>query len=265
MLGTLMKYEFKAVGRILLPLYGAWVIVAVILGLSLRSDGSSEPNDFIIGLTAVLFALVTVAAVVISAIILIQRFYKNLLGSEGYFMFALPVTTGQHLTNKIISGAVWTFLGILAAILSGMAIITSIEGIQSVFDGIRFFIGDIQIMIQRTPSSVLLIVEVFIVLMLGLAEAAAKIYAAISIGHQWGSHRVLGAILAYLGICITEGILLSIIEKAAVYFPMNWYYESSITAQSHLSMLMVLAAVSVLLAIYWFISWKLLDKRLNLE
>ena len=36
MLGTLMKYEFKAVGRILLPLYGAWILIAVILGLSIR-------------------------------------------------------------------------------------------------------------------------------------------------------------------------------------------------------------------------------------
>lgn len=265
MLGTLMKYEFKAVGRILLPLYGAWIIVAVMLGLSLRSDGTSDPNEMMIALSGVLYAFATVAAVVITAIILIQRFYKNLLGNEGYFMFALPVSTGKHLTNKIISGAAWSFIGVLAAVLTALAIGVSIEGFQSVFDGIKFLVNDIQIMITDTPSSVIMIIEIIIIAVVALAEAAAKIYAAISIGHQWGNHRILGAILAYIGIGMAEGIIGGIIESVVFKLPLDWYWNMSSLGQAHLSVLLVLIACGLMLAIYWFISWKLLDKNLNLE
>jgi len=34
MLAQLMKYEFKAVGRIMLPLYGAWLIMSLLMGLA---------------------------------------------------------------------------------------------------------------------------------------------------------------------------------------------------------------------------------------
>lgn len=43
---------------------------------------------------------------VVTAVILIQRFYKNLLGSEGYLMFTLPVTVSQHLFSKTIIAVV---------------------------------------------------------------------------------------------------------------------------------------------------------------
>ncbi|MEG0392948.1 MAG: ABC transporter permease, partial [Anaerovoracaceae bacterium] len=35
MLSKLLKYEFKAVGRLMLPLYGAWLVMSFILGFLL--------------------------------------------------------------------------------------------------------------------------------------------------------------------------------------------------------------------------------------
>ena len=53
-----------------------------------------------------LYMGVMMAAFVVTAVILIQRFYKNLLGSEGYLMFTLPVTVTQHLLSKTIIAVV---------------------------------------------------------------------------------------------------------------------------------------------------------------
>lgn len=269
MLGTLMKYEFKAVGRLLLPLYGAWLVAAILLGLSLRGDGTAEASAMFTTLTAVIYAVFTISAVVITAIILIQRFYKNLLGNEGYLMFALPVSTGKHLANKIISAAVWITIGILVAVLTAFSIAISIEGFQAIFDEAQFFIGEVQILVGQQPSSLLVILEVLVLVLLGSVELAAEVYAAIAIGHQWSNHRVLGAIAGYIGISIVESIfgslLMMLLDTGLFDGITSAYYELAPLTQMHVMMLLLLLATAVMTAIYWFISWILLDRRLNLE
>lgn len=160
MLGTLLKYEFKAVGRILLPLFAAWLIASVLLGLSLGGDGSQ--SNLLITLTAVVYIFVAVAAVVITTILLIQRFYKNLLGSEGYLMFSLPVSTGQHILNKTISGAVWGTAGLIIAILSGLLIVGCVEGFGSLFEEISFMTSDLKLVLEENPSTILFVPEILI-------------------------------------------------------------------------------------------------------
>jgi hypothetical protein len=41
-------------------------------------------------------------------IVLIQRFYKNLLGDEGYLMFTLPVQSWSHILSKLAVSMLWT-------------------------------------------------------------------------------------------------------------------------------------------------------------
>lgn len=265
MLGTLMKYEFKAVGRVLLPLYAACVVISIMLGLSLRSDGVSEPSNFLIVITALLFVFAIVVSVVITAVILIQRFYKNLLGDEGYFMFTLPVSTGKHVSGKIISGALWIIIGSLVAILSMIAIGATIEGPAAIFADIKFMVGDIEIAVSRSPSSIFIIFELLLLAVIGCASSVAKVYAAISIGHQWSSHRVLGAILAYIIISTVESVIGFFAELTILDIASSWFYELGGIGQTHVMLLGCIAACGLLLAIYWFASWKLLDKHLNLE
>lgn len=265
MLGTLMKYEMKAVGRILLPLYGAWIITAVLLGFSLGGNGYNE-NVLFITLTAILYAMVSLAAVIMTTIILIQRFYKNLLGNEGYLMFALPVTTGRHITNKVISAAVWTLAGTVVAILTGMAIIITIEGFASFWDEMVFIAGDIKIAVEREPSSLLVILEFVILALVAAAETAAKIYAAIAIGHMWSNHRVLGAFGAYIGIGIVESLLANfagLIINTGIFDRI--FGGMDYMMQLHLTMIGMILLAALLTAVYWFVCWIILDKKLNLE
>ena len=45
----------------------------------------------------------------------------------------------------------------------------------------------------------------------------------------------------------------------------NGYYELQSLTQVHVLLILIILAAAVCTAIYWFISWILLDKRLNLE
>lgn len=184
-------------------------------------------------------------------------------------MFALPVSTGRHIANKVVSGAVWTCAGILIAILSGLIIAITIEGFGSVFENLDFIVNDIKIAASREPSVLLVIPEFIIVILAAAAAFCAKVYAAIAVGHQWGNHRVIGAILAYIVFGLIETAICNIFNlifsTGADGLIWNLLDGMHYMTQMHLSMLLALIVCAAVTAIYWFCCWILLDKRLNLE
>lgn len=269
MLGTLLKYEFKAIGRLMLPLYAAWLIAAVLLGLSVSGNEFGGQGLLFIVISGILYGAFAMVAVVLTCIILIQRFYKNLLGNEGYLMFTLPVSTSQHIINKTLSAAVWGTAGIIVAALSGLLIAGCSQGFGTVFDTFHFMVGDLNLMMEREPSMPIIIIELLVLVFIAFAETAAKVYAAIAVGHQWSNHRVIGAIGAYIGFGIIEtvigNILGKILDNIDPDFLIGMESNMSDTASIHLTMVLLIIGIAIVGAIYGFISWKLLDKRLNLE
>ncbi|WP_297985875.1 hypothetical protein [uncultured Oscillibacter sp.] len=99
MLRKLLKHEFRATGRIMLPVIGILLATSVAANLSLRYLLGSNAWFFsmlgILLLTAFGFAIFGVF--IVSFILMIQRFYKNLLQDEGYVMLTLPVSIHQHI------------------------------------------------------------------------------------------------------------------------------------------------------------------------
>lgn len=117
MLGKLIKYEFKATGRILLPLYGALLVFALINRLLFRSSLDETINNTfgtIGGIANILSVFAygcTMAAVfVVTFFVIVQRFYKNILGDEGYLMNTLPIKPYLNIINKILTSAIWTIV-----------------------------------------------------------------------------------------------------------------------------------------------------------
>ena len=120
MLRKLLKHEFRATGRIMLPVIGILLATSVAANLSLRYLLGSNAWFFsmlgILLLTAFGFAIFGVF--IVSFILMIQRFYKNLLQDEGYVMLTLPVSIHQHIWSKLIVSSVWFIVTALAVILS---------------------------------------------------------------------------------------------------------------------------------------------------
>lgn len=114
----LLKYEWKACARICLPLYGVLILMSFVTHLLYSIPQNSTFGFMLPTISYMLYMGVMMAAFVVTAVILIQRFYKNLLGSEGYLMFTLPVTVSQHLFSKTIIAVVMIALSGIAAFLS---------------------------------------------------------------------------------------------------------------------------------------------------
>ena len=116
MLGKLLKYECKATARVFLPLYGVLLVLAAInrVFTSIQSENMAIPQ---VVTTTLLFGFI-VAICVISFIVILQRFYKNLLGEEGYLMHTLPAPTWQHIFSKLLVAMMWNILTILVVLAS---------------------------------------------------------------------------------------------------------------------------------------------------
>ena len=84
MLGNLLKYELKATSRVFIPLYIAILVVSIVNGLSLNLEILN-----IQGLATIVLMCLFISLFVITIVVTIQRFNKNLLKDEGYLMLGL--------------------------------------------------------------------------------------------------------------------------------------------------------------------------------
>ena len=130
MLGKLMKYDLRSCLRKFGPLWIAAVALSVLIGLSFRyvvdvEGGRSGLITFLLGVlpSMVLFGLF-VAMAVLALIFVCERFYKGLLGDEGYLMLTLPASAGAHIASKGLTALILELASALVALLSGFLLVT---------------------------------------------------------------------------------------------------------------------------------------------
>ena len=85
MLGKLLKHEFRATGRIMLPLMGALLPLALMANLSIRGLAGNLADipalRILFILILVFFGMGIVAIGVMALVVMVSRFYRNLLKS----------------------------------------------------------------------------------------------------------------------------------------------------------------------------------------
>ena len=131
MLRKLMKYELTATARIFLLLSGTVLALGLLNKLffmmGIFGGNLPFPVELTAGLTMMMYFFVIGAIFVMTLIITIQRFYKNLLGDEGYLMFTLPVKPWQHIVSKMTVAIFWFIVSVFVTIFSGLMIGISFE------------------------------------------------------------------------------------------------------------------------------------------
>ena len=102
MLGKLIKYDLKAMGKTIIPFWAALLISGWLLAI--QNQFSSIGKFSTMNVIVVLICIVVITAVlVMNVVIIIQRFWNGLLKEEGYLMFTLPVSSRGLIFSKLIS------------------------------------------------------------------------------------------------------------------------------------------------------------------
>lgn len=209
MLIKLFKYEFKATARLFWPMYAAVLIFTVInrllySGSISKAAGFTDLKSALSVISTIIYIILIVGMMVMTLIVMIQRFYKNLLGDEGYLMLTLPVRTWEHIASKLAAAMLWTVLSGLIAACS-IIIIANISAplpkLSEVFVYLEQYIGYIGIF------------EIFLLLLLGTAGNILLIYSAIALGQLFNKHRLL----ASFGMFIAVSTVIQIISSIFMY------------------------------------------------
>ncbi len=110
MFGKLLKHEFRATGRIGLPLCGIMIVLSVVAGMALRFWGASQKYGWwerAGSMVIVLYGMSVFAVAIGIFIVLMQHYKRNLLGDEGYLMRTLPVSIHELLLSKLVVALLW--------------------------------------------------------------------------------------------------------------------------------------------------------------
>ena len=103
MLGKLLKYDFRSMGKQFAFIWPAALVMALLNRFTIGSlDSSDVTRELFSGVAMLVYVAILIALFVIALIFIIQRFYLGLLGDEGYLMFTLPVEPWMNIVNKLL-------------------------------------------------------------------------------------------------------------------------------------------------------------------
>ena len=194
MLSKLLKYEIKATARIFLPLYVVLLAYAVIHKvISLISPPRMQAPQAI---SMFIYIMLLVAIFVVTFVVMIQRFYKNLLSDEGYLMFTLPTKPWKHIVSKLLISMMWTAVSVIAAIMSVCIVasdkIFTTESWQILNKAILDFYNYFGL------SAPLMILEILLGGIVSLVSSVLIIYASIALGQLFNRHKILASLSAFI-------------------------------------------------------------------
>lgn len=269
MLSKLIGYEFKSTRRIFLPAFGVLLLLSLANSIFIALPVSAP-----FGVLMTVYVLAMFAVCVLAFAYMINRFYKNLLGDEGYLMFTLPARPSQLIWAKCITSTIWMVVTVILCCISLFLLATPALLSASFEPEIAF--SDFWHLIQYGFSELLhefganlflVPIEFTVISIAGVINFCMHIYACLSLGSLANKHRLGFAFLAYLGFGVAKEILQFISSWIFDLTGLNLDFNLTLNtaAQMHIVLLGRLLFIAVCIAVNFVITNYILSKHLNLQ
>ena len=261
-----MKYEWKATRRIFPLIYLVVLVFAALSGLSVRTsllrgvEGSVLNNERLMDLFLIVYAILIVALVIITIVVIIHRFYQSMLSQEGYLSHTLPVKKWQQIVSKLLMSFIWMVLAMVVIVVS----VAILLGLTGEFSFVLQNLDWKELFQQISVSAeFILIIVLFVV---GVVRSILQLYAAMAIGGSANSHKIAYSFLAYIVIAICSNII-SVISGIGMLNNMSMtVYEYSTTVPTVSGLWVPSIILNVCISVVLFlITEYFLRKKLNLE
>lgn len=279
MLGKLFKYEFKNTAKLMLTVYGIFIISTIIstIGLStnvLQTDIDRLPLIFQLMFFAVmmLYILSMFALFLVTFVYLCIHFYKTMYSDQGYLTHTLPVKPVALFNAKLTTAWVWMMGSMILFVLS--IFIMMFGATQGELIDIVLNSPIPQILEQFEDvfgmKFITFILLMFVMMAFSCVSYLLMVYASISIGQLFNQHKIVMAVVAGIVIYVLEQIADSIILLLTgnSYFNTYIYGGFNVTVSDILFSAPVVASmiVSLLFAIaFYVICAEIQKKHLNLD
>ncbi len=258
--------------RTLLPVYVICLALSAVVGVSSRENiGAYSQFSAVFNVSAFLLGLAFIVLFLMTVFPLVQR-YDHMFEKDGALMFTLPVSTGRHIWNKVLSAVICVSLSLVATVVcmlvmglcSGNMIIDFSELAKLSFS---------ELFAPYEWHAVLIGVELLVLYVTLVAYLALMCYAAITIGHQAGSHQTLCSVAAFIGLGALESLIDSFVgrflpDRSLVIFRVDEPEIMSVPnwiANMESWFLFAIIQLAIWAAVYFVVSYVLTDRRLNVE
>ena len=280
MLGKLIKHEFRATGRLMAPLFGALVLLALVVRANdlvfQHVESYSAFLNILNTLLIIAYVLALFGVMVFSTVLMIKRFHQNFLTDEGYLMFTLPTSVHSLLWSKLITAALFFIFTFLAEALS-VAIVVWRGGLaREMFTGFADFFRRLDSYYMANGLAFAL--EMLALLFVSLLVTCLLFYAPMSIGYSFANHKgllsvvfyfVIQAVLQIFGVAVLAGAVNDTAFHRLLTDAMDnlGRIDTPVTAMqaAHGTMLLALFTELFLGAILYFLTYFMLRKHRNLQ
>lgn len=275
MTGKLIRYEIKSSIKLMAVMWAALIAASLLFSLSRNlidhvMDDSSAGSSAFISITefaaGLMYTSIFIALIAATIIIVIMRFYKGLLGDEGYLMHTLPVKPWQLITSKGLVAAGVVLISIIVAMLS-LALLTGISNLSIIPD----IIGEIAKAIKADAKFLLILIEALILIVISLLKSIYQVYASLAIGQLASKHRILLSLGAYIGLSTAVTVFAMAIVIIAGNLNIGYWLSSwdgsadDVFGLSQIAIAGMFVLTGIQLAAFHIITERILSKGLNLQ
>jgi hypothetical protein len=266
MLKKLLKHELKEVSRYLIPLLLSLVVITIVNKIFFSIDNETTIMKLIQGISVTLFVVINIAILAATFIVIIIRFYKNLLGDEGYLMFTLPVKVSTHIISKTIIATFWSIIATIVVTMSIAFVLGNYNDFTEIIN--NFIKTDDKIFI------ILFLIEFIIAIVISYVISILQIYASISLGQLFQKHKIIASFASYIGIYTILQIIGSIFALILIlitsHLNISHTYNLDLSNSQaelffHGIMIFAIAFNAALGGVFYYITQKTLSNKLNLE
>lgn len=278
MLGKLIKHEWKETWKVGCLMLSGVALITFLGWLAFQTPmwqqwEYSSRFDWLNVLSVLTLMMYVIMLVVVNYGILIYlgvHFYRTMYTDQGYLTHTLPVTKHQILAGKILISSLWVFIILLSVYLSvfllGLSMISAVmpEGytLAALWREIAPEMEELLYMLREDLDLDIVrgLVMILVSSIISPLTSVTILFGAISVGQLVTKHRVLMALVSYIGITVVISIVNSIIQSMAVVswfgVSMGSYFNTSMNTELIVSMI---AAIGL-----YFLSWFITNRKLNL-
>ncbi|MCR2046327.1 hypothetical protein NSB25_03420 [Acetatifactor muris] len=279
MLGKLIRHEWKETSKmgclllfvvVLITLFG-WLAFRTPMWKSISNGNASFSwLDIFSVLTLMMYVMMLAGINYGITIYLGVRFYQTMYTDQGYLTHTLPVTKHQLLLSKILVSGLWIFFLMLSLYLSVFILGASMlslflpqgYSLASLWRELGLNFGELLELIgeEMDFNVIRWLVTLVVTTILSPFATVTILFGAISMGQLFSKHRVLAAILSYIGIMVAVSVLSSVFRSILMFSRITSagsYLNNSLDSSIIINLLLAVGL--------YFVSWHVTSNRLNMQ
>lgn len=270
MVGKLFKHEIKYYIRSLMFVEIILFAVALMTRIIQFLENDSIIYDIVFGSSVIMLVIITLAAIFLTVVMGVVRFYKNLFTHEGYLSFTLPVSPMQHLFVKLSTYMLFMVVTVLSILVAlsiatfGDVLVELVKAGAFLFEYVGDRIGHLSLTMYA--------VEFILLLLVSVAQQMIIYYFCMSVGQLTGKNRIwlsLGVyFIIYIATQVFETILIviySILDSANALDGIIDYIGNHIEGCAHFGLWFMIVFYALVSGVYFLVSHRIISRKLNLE